>query len=331
MAHFLGEFSKQKYTLDKIIQVEGRQGIATNTTHYFVSSSTALYTYDLEGNLLMQNDDPFVDLPPPINHFGDIGYYDGELYTGVEYFESGRSQNIQIALYDAETLNYTRSWLWDAASGQVDCGAVGIDTDNSLIWMTDWVNSNYIYKYDLQTGDYVGKLHLRATPLWTQGISAYKGDLYVTADDGDVDRNEPDDLWLIPGDTLEDNSTLIQHELAFTAPPLIMMGEIEGLDFNRATNQMIVLSNRGMQIVLGVPTGYYPGYTEEIHDLYVFNITADESIDVDVMDEPETVHAHTHDDPTTSSVSSTNEPSSAWMASNTVAFVLAGLGCFFVM
>lgn len=36
----------------------------------------------------MQNDDPFVDLPPPINHFVDIGYYDGELYTGVEYFES---------------------------------------------------------------------------------------------------------------------------------------------------------------------------------------------------------------------------------------------------
>jgi hypothetical protein len=87
MESFAGEFefSKQKYTLDKVIQVEGRQGIATNTTHYFVSSSTALYTYDLEGNLLMQNDDPFVDLPPPINHFGDIGYYDGELYTGVEY------------------------------------------------------------------------------------------------------------------------------------------------------------------------------------------------------------------------------------------------------
>lgn len=39
---FAGEFSKQKYTLDKVIQVEGRQGIATNTTHYFVSSSTAL-------------------------------------------------------------------------------------------------------------------------------------------------------------------------------------------------------------------------------------------------------------------------------------------------
>lgn len=132
-----------------------------------------------------------VDLPPPINHFGDICYYDGELYTGVEYFESGRGQNIQIALYDAEALNYTRSWLWDATSGQVECSAITIYTNNGLVWMTHWVDSSYIYKCDLNTGDYVGKLHLRATPTWTQGISSYQGDLYLTADDGDVDRNEP--------------------------------------------------------------------------------------------------------------------------------------------
>jgi hypothetical protein len=69
-----------------------------------------------------------------------------------------------------------------------------------------------------------------------------------------------------------------------------MMGEIERLDFNGATNQMIVLSNRGMRIVLGMPTGYYPGYTSKIHDLYVFNIT-DDSIDVEFSPEPETAFA----------------------------------------
>ena len=44
--------SGQKYSLEKVIQVDGRQGIATNGTHYFVSSSTALFMYDLDGNLL---------------------------------------------------------------------------------------------------------------------------------------------------------------------------------------------------------------------------------------------------------------------------------------
>lgn len=48
----------QKYSLDKVIEVDGRQGIATNGTHYFVSSSTALFMYDLEGNLLHKNEDP---------------------------------------------------------------------------------------------------------------------------------------------------------------------------------------------------------------------------------------------------------------------------------
>jgi len=38
---------------------------------------------------------------------------------------------------------------------------------------------------------------------------------------------------------------------------------------------MIVLGNRGMRIVLGMPQDYYPGYTREIHELYVFNIIDD--------------------------------------------------------
>ena len=50
--------SGQKYSLEKVIEVDGRQGIATNGTHYFVSSSTALFMYDLEGNLLHKNEDP---------------------------------------------------------------------------------------------------------------------------------------------------------------------------------------------------------------------------------------------------------------------------------
>jgi len=100
--------SGRQYSLEKVFEVDGRQGIATNGTHYFVSSSTALFMYDLEGNLLHRNDNPFDGLPLPANHFGDIGYYEGQLYTGVEWFDAGRGQDIQIVLYDAETLDYSR-------------------------------------------------------------------------------------------------------------------------------------------------------------------------------------------------------------------------------
>jgi len=130
--------SGRRYSLEKVFEVDGRQGIATNGTHYFVSSST-LFMYDLEGNLLHRNDNPFDALPLPANHwFGDIGYYEGQLYTGVEWFDAGRGQDIQIVLYGADTLDYSHSVPWNADLGQVECSAITIDVHNELVWMSDW-------------------------------------------------------------------------------------------------------------------------------------------------------------------------------------------------
>lgn len=123
----------RRYELKKVLDVAGRQGVATNGTHYFVSGSTALYVYDLDGTLLKKNEDPFAELDKAANHFGDIGYYDGQIYTGAEWFEDGRGQGIQIALYDAETLNFTTSsFPWEPESGQVEVSALTVDTDNGM-------------------------------------------------------------------------------------------------------------------------------------------------------------------------------------------------------
>ena len=102
-------------------------------------------------------------MDPPVNHFGDIGYYNGHLYTGVEWFEDGRGHDISCILYDPDTLNATKTYPWNEDSGQVEVSALAVDTENALVWITDWVQSNYIYAYNLEDGEYVGKLHLRAT------------------------------------------------------------------------------------------------------------------------------------------------------------------------
>ena len=47
-------------------------------------------------------------------------------------------------------------------------------------------------------------------------------------------------------------------------------GEIEGLCVNPEAGGIVVLSNRGARIVLGMPKGFYDGYDREIHELYVF-------------------------------------------------------------
>ena len=40
--------------------------------------------------------------------------------------------------------------------------------------------------------------------------------------------------------------------------------------FDPATDDLLVLANRGARIVLGMPRGFYPGYDGEVHEVYVF-------------------------------------------------------------
>jgi hypothetical protein len=49
-------------------------------------------------------------------------------------------------------------------------------------------------------------------------------------------------------------------------------GEIEGLSIDPSNDDLIVLNNRGVQILLGMPKGPFTkeGYTKEIHELYVY-------------------------------------------------------------
>lgn len=59
------------YALSDVIEVEGRQGVATDGSSYYVSGSTALYKYDMEGNLLLSNRGARIILGMP------KGFYEG--------------------------------------------------------------------------------------------------------------------------------------------------------------------------------------------------------------------------------------------------------------
>ncbi len=257
------------YRLMRVLEVAGRQGIATDGERYFNSGGTALYVYSKEGELLAENTEPFADLVKPANHIGDISVHDSELFAGIEWFDDGRGTDIQIAIYDAETLRFKRSVDWSPGSGQVEVSALAVDAENGLVWMTDWVDGTYVYRYDLATDTYAGRLHLRPVPQWQQGIAASDGSLYITADDGDAESDEADNLWRVPAETAA-TAAYVSHEKTFTE--VRRAGEIEGIDFDRAAEEMLVLANRGKRIVLGMPKGLYPGYEREIHEIYVYRI-----------------------------------------------------------
>ena len=267
-----------KVSLREVIEVAGRQGVACDGEYYYVSGSTALYKYNMDGTLVLANESPFTAITagsPSPNHIGDIDIFDGEIYAGCEYFMDGEGQNIQTAIYDAATLQYKRSITWEPSSGQVECCGLAVDRSRGLVWMADWVDGSHIYCYDKASGNYLGKVALDPAPGLQQGIFCTEdGRILISSDDGDAEKDAPDHLYICnpykgSGKELVEKADVSVY---MTMDAFRRAGEIEGLCENPATGDLVVLSNRGARIILGMPRGFYDGYDHEIHELYVFQL-----------------------------------------------------------
>ena len=261
------------YLLSTSFEVNGRQGIAAENGFYYVSGSTTLTKYDNDLNVVAENDDPFSEgYEKEVNHIGDIDVYHGEIYCGVELFLDGVAKNIQIAIYDGETLKLKRTFNFEEESGQTECSGIAVNPDTKTVWMCSWADGEsgrYLYKYDLESGKYLGKVHLHPVPQWIQGVAYFDGAFYVTADDGDADFDEPDHIYKL---VIGENATHAKIEEEKTLDDVIRQGEIEGLSFDRENGKLLVLYNRGARIILGMPSGFYEGYDHEIHEVFVYDV-----------------------------------------------------------
>jgi hypothetical protein len=294
-----------EYRLKKVMPVAGRQGIAIDSSYYYVSDTKVLYKYDKQGNLVAKNEFPFQH-PDVANHFGDIDIYNGEIYCGIEKFEYGRGYNIAVSIYDAKTLKWKRDLPWSPESGQVEVSGLAVDRDRNMVWMSDWVDSRYVYCYDLETGKYYTKMQCQPTPYWCQGIFIADGKMLFTSDDGESLYQIPDNIYIaditeVPYTGLVDGEEVVKDtpfsvKLDENGKPVMRQGkvaggakkgrvsllremsdfkragEIEGLAIDPVNDDLVVLNNRGTQIVLGMSQGPYEneGYTGEIHELYIY-------------------------------------------------------------
>lgn len=263
-----------QYVLENTYEVKGRQGICCEGDYYWISGSTTLSKYDKDWNLLAVNDDPFKGYELEVNHIGDIDVYNNELYISAEYFMDGEGKNIQIAVYDGDTLELKRTFPFEKESGQLECSGIAVNPDTKTIWMCSWVgeeSGRYLYKYDLESGTYLGKVHMQMAPQWLQGIAYHNGWFYMTADDGIADNGEPDHLYRTK---IADDASACIVTLERTFDDVTMQGEIEGLTFDKDCEQLLLLYNRGARIILGMPKGFYDGYDREISEIHTYHITA---------------------------------------------------------
>ena len=263
---------RYKYTPASVHQVAGRQGVCTDGEYYWVSGSATLTKYDRDWNVVAENNEPLKGYQWKVNHIGDIDVYQNDLYLGVELFAEEGASNIQVAVYDGDTLE--RKWIFPlhAEAGQMECSGIAVDPESRTVYLSSWaddVSGSFLYMYDLDTGDYKGKLPMDPAPRSIQGVAYHDGQLYVTCDDGEADDDEPDNLYRL--DIAKDfSSAKAVKERSFT--DVIEQGEAEGLCFDENTNQFLVLYNRGAVIVNGRIAGFREGYTEEVHEVFVYDL-----------------------------------------------------------
>ena len=71
---------------------------------------------------------------------------------------------------------------------------------------------------------------------------------------------------------ITDGCTCCTVTLERTFDDVTKQGKIEGLTFDKETNSLLLLYNRGARIVLGMPKGFYDGYDREISEVFIYSI-----------------------------------------------------------
>ena len=184
----------------------------------------------------------------------------------------------------------------------MEVSGLAVDRERGMVWMSDWVDSRYVYCYDLENGRYYTKMQCRPTPYWCQGIFIADGKMLFASDDGEAMYQIPDNIYVaditeVPFTGLVDGEEVVKEtpfsvQLDKSGKPVMRQGkiaggakggrvelsdfkragEIEGLSIDPVNDDLVVLNNRGTRIVLGMSQGPYAeeGYTGEVHELYIY-------------------------------------------------------------
>lgn len=115
-------------------------------------------------------------------HIGGISCYDGIVYAPIE--DSKEWQHPVIALYDADTLEYTGVY-YELPTELQTRGVpwIVVDGEHGIAYTGDSRNYGEIYKFDLSSFEYVGTLTFSEEIKKIQGGEYCDGKLYFASND----------------------------------------------------------------------------------------------------------------------------------------------------
>lgn len=166
--------------------LERSQGVTTDGEYWYFSGKSALVKIELDNTTVYAyNYEPLTDeLTAQYNskHIGGISYYNGYIYASLE--DSKVWEHPVVALYDAETLEYT-GICHEMPNDILTRGIpwVAVDADNGLLYASHSKTVEELYCFDLETFEYTGSLKLSEPIDSIQGGEVYNGLFYAGTND----------------------------------------------------------------------------------------------------------------------------------------------------
>ncbi|MDR1629684.1 MAG: hypothetical protein LBS36_05665 [Oscillospiraceae bacterium] len=173
------------------------QGITTDGEYFYTSGAVTTFQWGIlgkvdiaTGEIVMRNT---YAIPAELrekgsDHIGGISYYEGKIYAAIE---GEPYEHNFIAIYDAETLEYTGVYYELEQENHVDgVPWVAVDAANGYFYTGEWNHAVRLNVYDLETGVFSHYLDLVGGELdRVQGCEVFDGVLFASSDDGDATLN----------------------------------------------------------------------------------------------------------------------------------------------
>lgn len=162
------------------------QDVTTDGEYFYFSGKHALEKVNLAcDEIIVLNHNAITDeLKEKYNsqHIGGISYYNGIIYAALE--DSKQWQHPIIALYDAETLEYT-GVCYELPTELQTRGVpwVAVDGENGFAYTGDSRNYTEIYKFSLSDFTYIETITLSGEVVKIQGGEIADGKLYAGTND----------------------------------------------------------------------------------------------------------------------------------------------------
>ena len=205
------------------LNTECHQGIATDGAFFYAIDSGVIKKFDSAWNLLTSNTSAASDTG--INHLGDGQCYDGKLYIAAENYSNETTySNMRIAIFNTSDLSFIE--YKDISAQGVEVSSLCIDSVSNIIYVSNYVTGNLIYKYSLIDFSYIGSITLNKALYRTQGISIYGGF-----------------LWIARGLPYLELCKITLSGVIVDRSKFVASGELEGIDFT--TGILYALNDQG--------------------------------------------------------------------------------------